>query len=95
MRAILALIIIASLSAPAFAQQKHMQEYGEKDKDKTASEKAAEKADEAAYKRSLGAIPDKGPTDPWGAARSTEAPKPAATKSVKSKAKPVGTADAK
>jgi hypothetical protein len=95
MRAVLALILIASLSAPAFAQEKHMQGYGEKDKEKTPSEKAAEKADQEAYKRSLGNIPDKGTTDPWGAARSTEAPKPAPAKAAKAKAKPAGTADAK
>jgi hypothetical protein len=95
MRAVLALIMIASLAAPAFAQQKHMQEYGEKDKEKTASEIAAEKADQQAYQRSLGNIPDKGPTDPWGVARSVDAPKPAPTKAAKAKTKAAGTADAK
>lgn len=95
MRAVLALIMIAILSAPAFAQDKHVPRYGEEDKAKTNSEKAAEKAAQEAYQRSLGGIPDKGPTDPWGAARSTETPKPAPTKAAKAKAKPPGTADAK
>jgi len=40
-----------------------------------------------AYKKSLKAIPDQGPTDPWGAARSTEAAKPDASKTAKSKGK--------
>jgi len=95
MRAALALIMIASLSAPAFAQDKHVPRYGEEEKEKTGSEKAADKAAADAYQRSLSGIPDKGPSDPWGAARSTEAPKPAPTKAAKAKAKSSGAADAK
>jgi hypothetical protein len=69
----------AFLAGPACAQQeKPMQKYGEPDKDKTAQEKDADKAAERAYQRSLGNIPDKGPTDPWGVVRSTDAPKTAA-----------------
>jgi hypothetical protein len=94
MRAVLALITIAFLSAPAFAQDNHVPRYGEADKEKTNSQKAADKAAAEAYQRSLGNIPEKGPSDPWGAARSTEAPKPAPTKAAKAKAKPAGTADA-
>jgi hypothetical protein len=95
MRTVLALIVIASLSAPAFAQDNHVPRYGEADKEKTNSQKAADKAAAEAYQRSLGNIPDKGTTDPWGAARSTEAPKPAPTKAAKARAKSSGTADAK
>lgn len=96
MRAVLALITIVFLSAPALAQvDNHVPRYGEADKEKTNSQKAADKAAAEAYQRSLGNIPEKGATDPWGAARSTEAPKPAPTKSAKAKAKPAGTADAK
>lgn len=95
MRAVLALILIASLAAPAFAQDNHVPRYGEEDKEKTNSQKAADKAAAEAYQRSLGNIPEKGATDPWGAARPTEAPKPVPTKSAKAKAKPAGTADAK
>jgi len=95
MRAVLALILIVSLAAPAFAQDNHVPRYGEPDKDKTLSEQQAEKADQEAYKRSLGNIPDKGTTDPWGSARSTEAPKPAPAKTAKAKTKAAGTADAK
>jgi hypothetical protein len=95
MRAVLALIMITFLSAPAFAQvDNHVPRYGEEDKEKTNAQKAADKAAAEAYQRSLGNIPEKGTTDPWGAARSTEAPKPAPTKAAKAKAKPAGTADA-
>jgi len=98
MRFLLAATIIAALSAPAFAQQPHMQEYGQPDKEKTASEKAADKAAADAYQRSLGAIPDKGTTDPWGTVRSdtpkTTSTKAAATKTTKAKTK-TGSADAK
>ena len=93
MRVLLAASIIAALATPAIAQQKHMQEYGQTDKDKTAAEKAADKAAADAYQRSLGAIPDKGPQDPWGTMRS-DPPKPAATKTAKTKTR-TGSTDAK
>ena len=79
MRFVLATAIIASLVAPAFAQDNHVPRYGEEDKEKTQTQKDADKAAAAAYQRSLSAIPDKGSTDPWGAVRS-DAPKTAATK---------------
>jgi len=99
MRVLLAATVIAALVTPAvtttaLAQQKHMQEYGEADKDKTASEKAVDKAASDAYQRSLGSIPDKGPQDPWGTVRSNDGPKPAPTKTAKTKTK-TGGADAK
>jgi hypothetical protein len=95
MRAVLAVVaalITASLTMPAFAQQGHVPQYGEEDKEKTAAQKAADKAAAAAYQRSLGAIPDKAQTDPWGTVRSNDAP--AATKAAKTKAKG-GNAEAK
>ena len=96
MRVVLVLIMIAFLSAPALAQvDNHVPRYGEADKDKTNAQKASDKAAAEAYRRSLSNIPDQGTTDPWGAARSTEAPKPAQTKAAKAKAKAAGTADAK
>jgi hypothetical protein len=100
MRAVLALIMFVSLTAPAFAQDNHVPRYGEADKEKTNSQKAADKAATEAYQRSLGNIPEKGASDPWGAARSTDAPKPAPAKAAKAKeakvrAKPAPTADAK
>ena len=45
----------------------------------------ADKAAERAYKQSLGNIPDQGPVDPWGAVRSTDAPKQSAAKATKTK----------
>ncbi len=95
MRAVLALIMFVSFCAPAFAQDNHVPRYGEADKEKTNAQKAGDKAAAEAYERSLGGIPDKGPSDPWGAARSTEAPKPAPTKAAKAKTKSAPTADAK
>ena len=94
MRAVLALLMIVSVSAPAFAQDNHVPRYGEADKEKTNAEKAADKAAAEAYKRSLGNIPDQGKTDPWGAAHTTETPKPAPAKAAKTKSRAGGTADA-
>ena len=98
MRFLLATAIIASLVAPAFAQDNHVPRYGEADKEKTAAEKEGDKAAADAYKRSLGAIPDKGSNDPWGTVRS-DTPKSTTTnataaKTTKAKTK-TGSADAK
>jgi hypothetical protein len=82
--------MVAMLAAPALAQQAPVQAYGEKDKDKTFNQQQLEKDAERAYKRSLGNVPDKGPVDPWGSARSSEAPKAAVkgeTKHVTAKPK--------
>jgi len=86
MRFLLATAIIASLVAPAFAQDNHVPRYGEEDKDKTPSQKADDRAAADAYKRSLGNIPDKGSSDPWGTVRS-DTPKAAATKTTTAKTK--------
>src|SRR3954469_4391285 len=87
-RAFIAATIIAALAGPAWAQQKPMQRYGEKDKDKTPNELQLERDAQRAYQRSLGSVPDKGPVDPWGNARSVEAPKgEAKTPSPKPKTK--------
>jgi hypothetical protein len=45
---------------------------------KSPQEIEAEKAADSAYKKSLGNIPDQPPADPWGGARSIDAPKTAA-----------------
>jgi len=90
-RILLAAGVIAMMAGPALAQQAPVQGYGEKDKDKTLVQQQAEKDAERAYKRSLGNVPDKAPVDPWGSARSAEAPKPAAKtepKRVTAKPKP-------
>jgi hypothetical protein len=75
MRVVCAAAMIVMLAGPAYAQEKSVPKYGEADKDKTPQEKEADKAAQRAYERSLGNIPDKGPTDPWGQVRSTDAPK--------------------
>jgi hypothetical protein len=46
----------------------------------------ADKVTDSAYKRSLGNIPDKPPADPWGSARATDEPKPAAPPAKRTKA---------
>ena len=86
-RTLIAAAIIAMMAAPAPAQQAPVQGYGEKDKDKTLVQQQAERDAERAYKRSLGNVPDKGPVDPWGSARSAEAPKPATKAAAKGPAK--------
>ena len=79
MRVVAVAVIMAFLAGPAFAQDKPIPKYGEvDDKEKTASEKQAEKDAEAAYKRSLGNISAQKPVDPWGNVRSDNAPKPEA-----------------
>jgi hypothetical protein len=73
MRVIRVAAMIALLSGPAFAQ--HVQEAGEADKDKTPGQIQSEKQAKEAYEKSLGNIPDKGATDPWGVVRNNDAPK--------------------
>jgi hypothetical protein len=92
MRIFLAAAIATLLAGTAMAQ--NVQKYGEPDHEKTAVEMNAEKDAAQAYKRSLGNIPDKGPTDPWGNVRTTDAPKPAATTAKPKKTK-TGSNDSK
>ena len=94
MRVLHAAAVIALLAAPAYAQQKSIPKYGEVPADKTRSEIEDDRAAERAYKRSLGNIPDQTPTDPWGNARSVDAPKAVAKPSpAKPKTKTSGTAN--
>jgi hypothetical protein len=74
--------LLALPAAPATAQGA-VPRYGEKDKEKTWNEKEEEKKAERAYQRSLGSVPEKGPVDPWGNARSAEAPKGEAKSAAK------------
>jgi Skp family chaperone for outer membrane proteins len=74
-RAFVAAAIIAALTGPALAQQAPVPRYGEVDKEKSFNEKERDKEAERAYQRSLGNVPEKAPVDPWGNARSAEAPK--------------------
>jgi hypothetical protein len=92
MRVLVAAAMLALLAGSALAQDTHVPRYGETDKEKGPEEIRAEKDAERAYNKSLGNIPDKGPTDPWGVVRSTDSPKSAAkpdtaTKPAKPKTK--------
>jgi hypothetical protein len=87
MRVFRAAALIALLAGPAYAQSQHVPKYGEAPKDKTPQEIAAERDAEKAYQRSLGNIPDKGASDPWGNVRSESAPKPAAKATAAKKTK--------
>jgi hypothetical protein len=78
MRVFAAAAVIALLIEPAYAQSARVPTYGEADKEKSPQQIQAEKDAESAYHRSLGNIPDKGPTDPWGNVRGDGAPKTAA-----------------
>ena len=77
MRVVAAAVIVAFLagSGLAYGQDKPIQRYGEKDKEKTPEEKRQEKDAEAAYQRSLGNIPAQKQVDPWGNVRSDNTPK--------------------
>jgi hypothetical protein len=77
MRVLAAAAAIALMVGPAYAQGA-VPRYGETEKEKTPQQIEADKEAQRAYKRSLGNIPDQGPTDPWGNVRSENGPKPAA-----------------
>jgi hypothetical protein len=82
-----AVAVTALLAGPASAQSQAVQKYGEPDKEMSATEKAAEREAERAYKRSLGNIPEQKSTDPWGTVRSDSAPPKAAAKAPPAKPK--------
>ena len=86
-RAFIAAAIIAALTGPALAQQAPMPRYGDVAKEKTYNEKEQDKEAERAYQRSLGNVPEKGPVDPWGNARSVGEPKGDAKAAAKVDAK--------
>ena len=78
MRAVRLAAVIMLLASPAFAQIPKLNLLQDKP-GKTDDEKAAESAQEKAYKESLKKIPDqKAPADPWGAVRSDAPAAPAA-----------------
>jgi hypothetical protein len=87
MRIFCAVAIFALLAGPAFAQEKPIPRYGDVATPKSPQEIEADKAADKAYKNSLGNIPDQGPVDPWGNARSSDAPKNAVKPAAKSAAK--------
>jgi hypothetical protein len=87
------LVVLIALTAavtgvPALAQDNPIQRYGEKDKEETATEKAAKKEAERAYQRSLGNIPVQKSTDPWGIVRSDDTASKDATKAATKTASP-------
>jgi hypothetical protein len=92
MKAVRLAAAIMLLASPAFAQIPKLNLLQDKP-GKTDDEKAAEAAQEKAYKDSLKKIPDqKAPADPWGAVRS-DAPATSPSKSASSsKSKPKSTA---
>jgi hypothetical protein len=94
MRIVFATVIFAMLAGTAVAQQDHVPRYGEEDKAKSPGEIAADKAAGEAYRKSLGNIPNQGPTDPWGTVRSDGAPK-AAMATAKPKKTRGGSTDVK
>ncbi|MBR0798279.1 hypothetical protein JQ615_23100 [Bradyrhizobium jicamae] len=58
----------ALIVRPVLAQD-HVQKYREEDKEKTPAQEEADKRAQRAYQRSLNAVPDQKPVDPWGIAR--------------------------
>jgi len=84
-----AVAAIALLAGPALAQ-KGPARYGETDKDKSPTEKAADRDAERAYQRS-GNIPEQKSTDPWGIARGDSAAKADKVAPSKPKAKSADT----
>jgi hypothetical protein len=79
-RIICAAAVIATLAGPAYGQISGQNKTPGPPPapPKSQQEIEAERAAERAYKNSLRAIPDQPPADPWGNARSLEAPKAAA-----------------
>jgi hypothetical protein len=91
MRALGAAALLALLCGPAFAELGGKAPPGPppaapKSRQEIESERAADRA----YKDSLKNIPDKPPADPWGNARSVDAPKNAAKGAKTTPAKQTG-----
>jgi hypothetical protein len=85
MRVLLTAALVLSLTGTAYGQQAPVPGYREGDKPKSPREIESGKEAERAYKRSLDNIPDKGPSDPWGTVRSTDAPPASVAKAKKVK----------
>jgi cytoskeletal protein RodZ len=86
MRFWVALAIITALSWPAYAQRQTPQP-APGQPPKTPQEIEADKAADRAYQKSLRNIPDQPAADPWGNARSTDAPKTTDKAAAKTEAK--------
>jgi hypothetical protein len=86
MRVLYAAALMAVLAGPAYAQGKPSGPPPAPPKSQQEIE--ADRAAERAYQSSLGNIPDQPAADPWGNARSIDAPKISAKTSAKIAAKP-------
>jgi hypothetical protein len=85
MRMLSAAAVMVLLTVPAYAQAPNVNLIPEL-ASKTPEEKEADEVKDKAYKESLKKIPDaKTSSDPWGAVRSTDAPKAAAPAKPKTK----------
>jgi hypothetical protein len=85
MRMLSAAAVMVLLTVPAYAQSPNINLMPELTS-KTPEEKEAEANRDKAYKDSLKKIPDaKASSDPWGAVRSTDAPKAAVPAKPKTK----------
>jgi hypothetical protein len=87
MRILFALAVITALAWPAYGQQKQTPQPAPGLPPKTQKQIEEDKAADRAYQKSLQNIPDKPPADPWGNARSTDAPNTTANKTA-AKSKP-------
>ncbi|MDB5520682.1 MAG: hypothetical protein JWR73_580 [Tardiphaga sp.] len=77
--------IIVGLAGPAVAQSKPVPRYGQTDAAKSPAEIEGDRAADAAYRRSLGNVPNaSGSTDPWGSIRADSPAKAAPAKRPKS-----------
>jgi hypothetical protein len=84
MRAIFAASLVALLAVPAHGQSQNKAPPGPPPPPpKSLQEMKAEKATQDAYENSLRKIPDQAPADPWGNARSLNAPKAVAKPAAK------------
>jgi len=91
MRVLYAAALMAVLAGPAYAQGK-TPPGPPPAPPKSQQEIEADRAAERAYRSSLGNIPDQPAADPWGNARSIDAPKTTAKTPAKIAAKPTKTA---
>src|SRR5436190_9661299 len=94
MRVVTAAVVLAFLCGPAFGQAQAVPQYGDMGKDKSIRQIQEEKDAEAAYRRSLGNIPEQKSNDPWGAVRGDNSAKPA-DKPVAAKKTKTGTGETK
>jgi hypothetical protein len=90
MRMLSAAAVVMLLTAPAYAQSPNINLIPELTS-RSAEEKEADAIKEKAYKDSLRKIPDaKASSDPWGAVRTTDAPKDSAKTAAPAKKSKTG-----